>query len=132
MRIEVDAVSLYQGYTANYAFLSATITMCGRSLGETEIHHPSYPSSQDTFYRGNLTGVGRIYQQTFVDSYSKVAFCRLYTTKTPITAADALNDLVRPFFEQRKLPMLRILTDRGTEYCGRVYSTTAFHFLRIG
>ncbi len=83
-------------------------------------HHPGYLGSQDTFYVGNLKGVGRIYQQTFVDTYSKVAFCKLYTTKTPITAADTLNDKVLPFFEAQALPMLRILTDRGTEYCGRV------------
>lgn len=50
----------------------------------------------------------------------KVAFCKLYTTKTPITAADALNDKVLPFFEQHTLPMLRILTAPGTEYYGRI------------
>lgn len=88
--------------------------------GEIETAHPGYLGSQDTFYVGNMKGVGRIYQQTFVDTYSKVAFCKLYTTKTPITAADILNDKVLPFFEQQALPMLRILTDRGTEYCGRV------------
>jgi len=88
--------------------------------GEIETAHPGYLGSQDTFYVGNLKGVGRIYQQTFVDTYSKVAICKLYTTKTPITAADVLNDRVLPFFEQQELPMLRILTDRGTEYCGRV------------
>lgn len=88
--------------------------------GEIETAHPGYLGSQDTFYVGNLKGVGRIYQQTFVDTYSKVAFAKLYTTKTPITAADVLNDKVLPFFEQHQLPMLRILTDRGTEYCGRV------------
>jgi hypothetical protein len=60
-----------------------------------------------------------VYQQTFVDTYSKVAFAKLYTTKTPITAADLLNDKVLPFFTEEQLPMLRILTDRGTEYCGR-------------
>jgi hypothetical protein len=37
----------------------------------------------------------------------------------PITAADLLNDRVLPFFQRHELPMLRILTDRGTEYCGR-------------
>ena len=88
--------------------------------GEIETAHPGYLGSQDTFYVGNLKGVGRIYQQTFVDTYSKVAFAKLYITKTPITAADVLNDKVLPFFEQHQLPMLRILTDRGTEYCGRV------------
>lgn len=90
------------------------------ACGEIETAHPGYLCSQDTFYVGNLKGVGRIYQQTFVDTYSKVAFAKLYTTKTPITAADILNDKVLPFFEAHELPMLRILTDRGTEYCGRV------------
>lgn len=87
--------------------------------GEIETHHPGYLGSQDTFYVGTLKGVGRIYQQTFVDTYAKVAFAKLYTTKTPITAADLLNDRVLPFFSTQELPMLRILTDRGTEYCGR-------------
>jgi len=88
--------------------------------GEIETHHPGYLGSQDTFYVGTLKGVGRIYQQTFVDTYAKVAFAKLYTTKTPITAADLLNDRVLPFFVEHNLPMLRILTDRGTEYCGKV------------
>ena len=90
------------------------------ACGQIETTHPGYLGSQDTFYVGNMKGVGRIYQQTFVDTYSKVAFAKLYTTKTPITAADILNDKVLPFFAQEELPMLRILTDRGTEYCGRV------------
>lgn len=88
--------------------------------GEIETAHPGYLGSQDTFYVGNLKGVGRIYQQTFVDTYSKVAHCKLYTSKTPITAADLLNDRVLPFYESQGLPVLRILTDRGTEYCGKV------------
>lgn len=90
------------------------------ACGEIETAHPGYLGSQDTFYVGTLKGVGRVYQQTFVDTYSKVAFAKLYTTKTPITGADLLNDRVLPFFEQQTLPMLRILTDRGTEYCGKV------------
>ena len=90
------------------------------ACGEIETMHPGYLGSQDTFYVGNLKGVGRIYQQTFIDTYCKVAFCKLYTTKTPITAADILNDRVLPYFKEHELPMLRILTDRGTEYCGRV------------
>jgi hypothetical protein len=88
--------------------------------GEIETHHPGYLGSQDTFYVGTMKGVGRIYQQTFVDTYSKVAFAKLYTTKTPITSADLLNDKVLPFFVDHDLPLLRILTDRGTEYCGKV------------
>lgn len=90
------------------------------ACGEIETAHPGYLGSQDTFYVGNLKGVGRIYQQTFIDTYSKIVHCKLYTTKTPITCADLLNDRVLPFYQSQDLPVLRILTDRGTEYCGKV------------
>lgn len=88
--------------------------------GEIETAHPGYLGSQDTFYVGTLKGVGRVYQQTFVDTYSKTAHCKLYTTKTPITAADILNERVLPFFEAHGMGILRMLTDRGTEFCGKV------------
>jgi transposase InsO family protein len=87
--------------------------------GEIETEHPGYLGSQDTFYVGTLKGVGRVYQQTFVDTYSKIAQAKLYNMKTALTAADMLNDKVLPFFEEQDLPMLRILTDRGTEFCGK-------------
>jgi transposase InsO family protein len=87
--------------------------------GEIETAHPGYLGSQDTFYVGTLKGVGRIYQQTFVDTYSKWAAAKLYTNKTPITSADLLNDRVLPFFEEQGMGVLRMLTDRGTEFCGR-------------
>lgn len=90
------------------------------AYGEIETQHPGYLGSQDTFYVGTLKGVGRVYQQTFVDTYSKVAACKLYNMKTPITAADLLNDKVLPLFDEHEVPMLRMLTDRGTEYCGKV------------
>jgi transposase InsO family protein len=86
--------------------------------GEFESEHPGYCGAQDTFYVGNLKGVGRIYQQTFIDTYAKVAFAKLYDRKTPLTAADLLNDRVIPFFEEHELKLLRILTDRGSEFCG--------------
>lgn len=87
--------------------------------GEIETEHPGYLGAQDTFYVGHIKGVGRIYQQTFIDTYSKVAICKLYTAKTGLTAADLINDKVVPFFEEQKIPLLRILTDRGSEYCGK-------------
>ena len=89
------------------------------ACGEIETAHPGYLGSQGTFYVGTIKGVGRIYQQTFVDTYSKWAAAKLYTTKTPITAANLLNDRVLPAFEQMGMGVLRILTDRGTEYCGK-------------
>jgi len=87
--------------------------------GEIETAHPGYLGSQDTFYVGTIKGVGRIYQQTYVDTYSKWASAKLYSTKTPITAADLLNDQVLPFMEEQGMGVVRILTDRGTEFCGK-------------
>jgi transposase InsO family protein len=86
--------------------------------GEFESECPGYCGAQDTFYVGTLKGVGRIYQQTFIDTYSKVGFTKLYPEKTPVTAADLLNDRVVPFFETHGIPLTRVLTDRGGEYCG--------------
>lgn len=86
--------------------------------GEFESECPGYCGAQDTFYVGNMKGVGRIYQQTFIDTYAKVAFAKLYDRKTPITAAEILNDRVVPFYDEHDIPLLRVLTDRGTEFCG--------------
>ena len=89
------------------------------AVGEIETEHPGYLGAQDTYYVGTIKGVGRIYQQTFIDTYSKVAQAKLYDRKNALTAADTLNDVVLPFFEEQHIPLLRILTDRGTEYCGK-------------
>jgi transposase InsO family protein len=89
------------------------------ALGEIETHYPGFLGAQDTYLVGKIKGVGTIYQQTFIDTYSRVAIVKLYTDKTAITAADTLNDRVLPFFESQDIPLLRILTDRGTEYCGK-------------
>lgn len=86
--------------------------------GEIETEHPGYLGAQDTYYVGTLKGVGRIYQQTFIDTYAKVGFAKLYDRKNALVAADLLNDRVVPFYEEQDIPLLRILTDRGTEYCG--------------
>ena len=51
--------------------------------GEFESECPGYCGAQDTFYVGHMKGVARIYQQTFIDTYSKVAFAKLYDRKTP-------------------------------------------------
>lgn len=86
--------------------------------GQIETYHPGYLGSQDTYYVGHIKGVGHIYQQTFIDTYSKVGFAKLYDRKNALVAADLLNDRVIPFFDQHDLRLLRVLTDRGTEYCG--------------
>ena len=102
----------------------AQVTALEKATAEKETHGefdsecPGYCGAQDTFYVGTLKGVGRVYQQTFIDTYAKVAFAKLYDRKTPITAAELLNDRVIPFFDEHEIPLCRMLTDRGTEYCG--------------
>ncbi len=88
--------------------------------GEIESHHPGYLGSQDTYYVGTIKGVGRIYQQTYIDTYCKVAQAKLYSSKDAITAADLLNDKVLPMYDEHDVRLLRIMTDRGTEYCGKL------------
>jgi transposase InsO family protein len=88
--------------------------------GEIETEHPGYLGAQDTYYVGAIKGIGRIYQQTFIDTYAKIGFAKLYTSKHAITAADLLNDRVLPWYEEQSVRLLRILTDRGTEYNGSI------------
>jgi transposase InsO family protein len=88
--------------------------------GEIETEHPGYLGAQDTFYVGTLKGVGRIYQQTFIDTYSRVVAVKLYDRKNALVAAEILNDRVLPFFEAEGVRLLRLLTDRGSEYCGNL------------
>lgn len=86
--------------------------------GEIETYYPGFLVAQDTYYVGHIKGVGHIYQQTVIDTYSKIGFAKLYDRKNALVAADMLNDRIVPFFEQHDLKLMRMLTDRGTEYCG--------------
>ncbi len=89
-----------EGIILSDAQIAALEKQDDEACGEIDTAHPGD--------LGHLKGVGRLYPQTFVDTYSKIAF------------ADLLFDEVLPFFEKHALPMLRSLTDRGTESCGRV------------
>jgi transposase InsO family protein len=88
--------------------------------GEIETFHPGFLFGQDTYYVGYIKGVGKIYQQTGIDTFSNMGFAKLYTDKSAITAADFLNDKVLPFFDLEQMRLLRVLTDRGTEYSGKI------------
>jgi hypothetical protein len=87
-------------------------------VGQIETEHPGYLGSQDTYYVGNIKGIGRIYQQTYVDTYTRVAQVKLYTQRNSLVAADMLNDRVLPFYEEEGVKVQRVLTDRGSEYRG--------------
>lgn len=99
--------------------------------GEIEIPHPGFLLGQDTCYIGYIKGVGKIYQQTAIDTHSNVGFAKVYPDKTALTAADFLNNKVLPFFDSENMALLRILTDRGTEYCGRIETHPYQLFLHL-
>jgi len=87
--------------------------------GEIESPHPAFLVAQDTCYIGYIKGIGRIYQQTAIDTHSNVGFAKIYTSRTGLMAADLLNDQVLPFFDEHQMRVQRVLTDNGSEYCGR-------------
>ncbi len=99
--------------------------------GEIESHHPGFLLGQDTYYVGYIKGVGKIYQQTAIDTHSNVGFAKVYQDKTALAATDALNDKILPFFDEHNMALLRILTDRGTEYCGRTETHPYQLFLHL-
>ncbi|HYA88842.1 MAG TPA: IS481 family transposase [Nitrospirota bacterium] len=99
--------------------------------GEVESPHPGFLLAQDTCYVGYIKGVGKLYQQTGIDTHSNIGFAKVYAEKTSITAADFLNDRVLPFFDDQGIGVLRILTDNGAEYCGRPETHSYELFLHL-
>ena len=99
--------------------------------GEIETPHPGFLLGQDTYYVGYIKGIGKIYQQTAIDTHSNVGFAKVYSDKTALVAADFLNNKVLPFFDAQNMALLRILTDRGTEYCGRTETHPYQLFLHL-
>lgn len=99
--------------------------------GQIETEHPGYLGCQDTYYVGNFKGIGKVYGQVFIDSYSRVADVKLYEDKTALTSADMLNDRIIPWYDEQGVPILRVLTDRGSEYKGKIENHAYQLFLSI-
>jgi len=101
------------------------------AYGEIDTAPPGSLGCQDTYYVGNFKGIGKVYGQVFIDSYSRVADVKLYEDKTALTSADLLNDRVLPWYQEQEVPLLRLLTDRGSEYKGKLENHAYELFLSV-
>jgi len=84
-----------------------------------ESPRPGFLLCQDTYFVGTIKGVGKIYMQSVVDANCSLGFAKLYLSKVPMAAVDALNDRVLPFYAEQDVAVEHLLTDNGREYCGR-------------
>lgn len=64
---------------------------------EIETYYPGFLVVQDIYYVGYIKGLGHLYRQTVIDTYSKIGFAKLYDRKNALVAADMLNNGVVPF-----------------------------------
>lgn len=67
----------------------------------------------------HIAAIGNVLTEPSAGTGKKQDAAKLYTTKTPIASANLLNGRVLPFFAEQDMEMICILTDRGTEYCGK-------------
>ena len=87
--------------------------------GEIETQHPGYLGSQDTYYVGNIKGIGRNLSTNFIDTYLEWPLLNFIRRKLPSQLQIFSTIELYHFFDEQKVSLLRILTDRGTEYCGK-------------
>lgn len=84
-----------------------------------ESSRPGEVLTQDTFYVGQLKGVGKVYLHAVVDTYGSYAFGFLHTTKRPEAAVAVLHNDALPFYQEKGLSVEAIITDNGREFCGK-------------
>ena len=83
-----------------------------------ESSRPGELLCQDTFYVGHLKGVGKVYLHSLVDTFGSVAFGFLHPGKQPEAAVSLLHNDVLPFYREKEIPVSKVLTDNGREFCG--------------
>lgn len=85
---------------------------------EIQSQHPGFLGVQDCIYIGRVDGVGRVYQQVFIDTFTNVAFAKLYYRKNVAAAIDLLNVCVLPFYHEEEIRLQTVLTDQSAIFTG--------------
>lgn len=88
--------------------------------------HPGYLDSQDTFYTGTIKGVGRFYQQTFIDTYSKWP----KPNSTKFGQAPYQQDIHTAALCSTTGATFLCRAERSIEYCGQPEPTITSSILR--
>ena len=83
----------------------------------------------DSFYIGNLKGVGKVYQLTAIDTCTRWALTRIIIG--PVNAAHTISfiDHLRKTMRRLGIPVHRVLTDNGPEYIARTFQD---HLAQVG
>ena len=88
-----------------------------QSMGEFQSECPGYCGAQDTFYVGTLKGVGRIYQQTFIDTYRKVVLPSSMIAR--LRSQLRICSMIECCHSLKSMRLSLKNADRsGTQYCG--------------
>lgn len=103
--------------TAEQAVFLEKLNPCFRER-HVESAAPGELLSADTFFVGNLKGIGKVYLHAVVDTYGSYAFGFLHVSKQPEAAVAVLHNDVLPFYRKLDLPVTAVLTDNGREFCG--------------
>jgi transposase InsO family protein len=53
-----------------------------------------------------------------VDTYSSYAFGFLHTSNQPVAVVAVLHNDVLPFYQEKEIQVIAVLTDNGREFCG--------------
>jgi transposase InsO family protein len=72
----------------------------------------------DTFYIGNLKGVGKVWQITACDAATSYGLAGLLPAHDAVAAATFLREVVVPHLQRAGWPVRRVLTDGGPEFKG--------------
>ena len=82
---------------------------------------PGHIVALDTFYVGNLKGVGRMYQMTGIDICSRFGWAHLYLTKEQTSSMNFVEEVLLPKFFNNNVTLETVLTDNGTEFTGHKF-----------
>lgn len=118
LKLEERAAGEKLELTAEQIRLIEKANPCFRER-HVESSRPGELLAQDTFYVGQLKGVGKVWMHAVVDTYGSYAFGFLHVSKQPEAAVAVLHNDALPFYRERGLAVKAVLTDNGREFCGK-------------